>query len=112
MRRAHRAVPTGIRSGSNDGTHFFVAPSDAHVFLDVERVTERNELYWVVEKFGKAGEDADPPQPALPRSASTIPSASTSVKNAFANGDASVRCRTTVQSICSRSARAHSSTAL
>ena len=41
-----------------DGTHFIVAPGDAHVFPDVERVTERNELYWVVEKFGRAGEAA------------------------------------------------------
>jgi len=37
---------------------------------------------------------------------------SASVKNAFANGDASVRARTSSQSICSRSARAHSSTLL
>ena len=43
----------------SDGTHFLVVPSDAHVFPDVERVTERNEHYWVVEKFGRAGEDAD-----------------------------------------------------
>jgi hypothetical protein len=34
------------------------------------------------------------------------------VKNAFANGDASVRARTLSQSICSRSARVHSSTLL
>src|SRR3954454_23764571 len=43
---------------------------------------------------------------------SMIPSASTSVKNAFANGEASVRARTFSQSICSRSARAHSRTLL
>ena len=42
-----------------DGTHFLVAPSDEHVFLDVELVTERNDCYWVVEKFGMAGELAD-----------------------------------------------------
>jgi hypothetical protein len=41
-----------------DGTHFIVAPSDAHVYPDVERVTERTDRYWIVEKFGKAGEDA------------------------------------------------------
>jgi hypothetical protein len=41
-----------------NGTHFIVAPSDEHVYPDVERVTERNEPYWVVEKFGRAGEDA------------------------------------------------------
>lgn len=42
-----------------NGTHFLVAPTDSHVYPDVERVTERTECYWVVEKFGKAGEDAD-----------------------------------------------------
>jgi hypothetical protein len=42
-----------------DGTHFIVAPGDAHVFPEVERITERSELYWVVEKFGRAGEAAD-----------------------------------------------------
>ena len=40
-------------------THFLVAPSDQHVLLDVERVTERNDRYWVVEMFGTAGEMAD-----------------------------------------------------
>jgi hypothetical protein len=42
-----------------NGTHFLVAPADAHVYPDVERITERTDRYWVVEKFGKAGEDAD-----------------------------------------------------
>ena len=42
-----------------DGTHFLVAPGDGHVFLDVESVTERNDRYWVVEKFGTAGTEAD-----------------------------------------------------
>jgi hypothetical protein len=35
-----------------------VAPSDPHVFLDVELVTERHDRYWVVEKFGTAGAEA------------------------------------------------------
>jgi hypothetical protein len=43
----------------DNGTHFLVAPGDEHVFLDVERITERSDRYWVVEKFGKAGEVAD-----------------------------------------------------
>jgi hypothetical protein len=42
-----------------DGTHFIVAPGDKHVFPDVERVTKRSDLYWVVEKFGTAGEAAE-----------------------------------------------------
>jgi hypothetical protein len=43
----------------SDGKHFLVAPGDQHVFLDVERVTEQNDRYWVVEKFGTAGDEAD-----------------------------------------------------
>jgi hypothetical protein len=43
----------------DDGTHFLVAPGDEHVFFDVEIVTARNERYWVVEKFGTAGDEAD-----------------------------------------------------
>jgi hypothetical protein len=42
-----------------DGTHFLVAPRDEHVYLDVEIVTERSDRYWIVEKFGTAGEVAD-----------------------------------------------------
>jgi hypothetical protein len=49
----------------NDGTHFLVAPADEHVYLDVELVTERNDRYWVVEKFGTAGEMAGKFDPRL-----------------------------------------------
>src|SRR2546430_2064397 len=38
------------------GTRFFVAPSDEHVWPDVELVTERTERYWILEKVGQAGE--------------------------------------------------------
>ena len=38
-----------------NGTRFFVAPGEEHVWPDVELVTERNERYWVVEKLGEAG---------------------------------------------------------
>jgi len=40
----------------SEGTRFFVAPSDEHVWHDVELVTERNDRYWIVEKVGQAGE--------------------------------------------------------
>jgi hypothetical protein len=36
------------------GTRFFVAPGDAHVWPDVERVAERRAGYWIVEKSGTA----------------------------------------------------------
>ena len=35
-------------------THFAVAPEDRHLFPEVERVVQRHERYWVVEKFGTA----------------------------------------------------------
>jgi hypothetical protein len=43
----------------SEGTHFLVAPGDTHVYRDVEVVTERTDRYWVVEKFGTAGDEAD-----------------------------------------------------
>jgi hypothetical protein len=45
------------------GDRFFVAPSDEHVWADVERVIERHENYWVVEKIelaAKVAKDSDP----------------------------------------------------
>jgi hypothetical protein len=53
-----------------NGAHFFVAASDEHVWPDVERVVERNDHYWIVEKIGQAGEiakDADPRADGRPR---------------------------------------------
>ena len=38
-----------------DPTHFLVAPSADHVVAGVERIVERHERYWVVEKAGEAG---------------------------------------------------------
>lgn len=40
----------------SEPTHFFVVPNDEHLSLAIERVVERNERYWVVEKIGKAAE--------------------------------------------------------
>jgi len=37
-----------------DGARFFVAPSDDHVWPDVERITEQTADYWIVEKMGEA----------------------------------------------------------
>ena len=50
---------TAYEAVRNNGAKFLVAPSDQHVLLDVERVTERNDCYWVVEMFGTAGKMAD-----------------------------------------------------
>jgi hypothetical protein len=37
-----------------DAARFFVAPTDEHVWPDVERVVCRNDRFWVVEKAGEA----------------------------------------------------------
>lgn len=38
-----------------DPHRFAVAPGDSHVVTEAERVVERTERYWVVEKIGLAG---------------------------------------------------------
>ena len=40
-----------VRAGDH---RFLVAPSEEHVFPDVEELTERHPHYWVVEKTGRA----------------------------------------------------------
>jgi hypothetical protein len=52
------------------GERFFVAPSDEHVWPDVEQVTVRNDRYWVLEKAELAGKLA---KRADPRAATTSP---------------------------------------
>ena len=39
-------------------THFAVAPDDGHVFPEGERVIERTDGYWIVEKMERAAEEA------------------------------------------------------
>ena len=45
------------------GERFFVAPSEAHLWPDVERVLERRENYWIVVKIGLAAEVASAADP-------------------------------------------------
>jgi len=40
----------------SDPRRFAVAPDPAHLYADIERVVEQNERYWVVEKYGIAGD--------------------------------------------------------
>lgn len=42
-----------------NSTHFFVLPSEEHLSPAVERVVERHDRYWVVEKIGEAAEMSD-----------------------------------------------------
>ena len=37
-----------------DGARFAVLPHEDHVLPEVERIAERHERYWVVEKIGEA----------------------------------------------------------
>jgi hypothetical protein len=46
-----------VRARGN--TCFLVKPGDAHVVPEVERIVERHERYWVVEKVGVAAEIAE-----------------------------------------------------
>ena len=41
-----------VRAQAN---RFAVAPEDVHVWPDVERIVEKRERYWVVEKVGESG---------------------------------------------------------
>src|SRR3954452_7134026 len=41
------------------GTCFAVAPSDDHVFPEIERSGEKNEGFWIVEKVERAGAAAE-----------------------------------------------------
>lgn len=40
-------------------THFIVRPGEEHIVPEVERVVERRQRYWVVEKVGEAGAVAE-----------------------------------------------------
>ena len=57
-----------------DGARFFVAPSDEHVWPDIEQVIDRNDRYWIVEKTGHAHyltKRADPRSAGTPLSLHT-----------------------------------------
>ena len=47
----------------SEPTHFAVVPNEKHVSLDVERIVEKRDRYWVVEKVGEAAEIAEETDP-------------------------------------------------
>jgi hypothetical protein len=47
----------------SDGACFLVAPSNEHVWLEIEKVRTRCKRYWVVEKIGEAAELAERADP-------------------------------------------------
>jgi len=44
-------------------THFAVVPNEQHIALEVERIVEKHDGYWVVEKIGEAAETAEETDP-------------------------------------------------
>jgi hypothetical protein len=46
--------PQQYETVRSQATHFMVASADEHVHLEVERIVEKRERYWVVEKVGEA----------------------------------------------------------
>jgi hypothetical protein len=42
-----------------NATHFAVAPDKSHVVPDGERIVEKHDCFWVVEKVGEAAEAAE-----------------------------------------------------
>jgi hypothetical protein len=47
----------------SEPTHLAVAPDQRHVSPDVERIVEKRETYWIVEKVGEAAETAEETDP-------------------------------------------------
>jgi hypothetical protein len=52
-------TPVEYRRVRETGRRFLVVPDASHTSPDLEMVVERHERYWVVEKVGEAGEEAD-----------------------------------------------------
>ncbi len=52
-------TPEDYEELRSHSTHFAVAPDMRHVYPDVERVVEKHNRYWVVEKVGDAAEVAE-----------------------------------------------------
>ena len=52
-------TPGEYRSVRAEGRRFLVFPDSAHTRPEFETVIERRERYWVVEKRGKVGEEAE-----------------------------------------------------
>jgi hypothetical protein len=48
-----------------DPRRFLVAPSDDHVFAQIEDIVARNDRFWIVEKEGPAGDLAAQVDPRL-----------------------------------------------
>jgi hypothetical protein len=47
----------------SEPTYFAVVPNEGHVSFDVERIVEKRDRFWVVEKVGEAAEIAEETDP-------------------------------------------------
>ena len=47
----------------SEPTHFAVVPDEEHVSPDVERIVDKRDRYWLVEKIGEAAEIAEETDP-------------------------------------------------
>jgi hypothetical protein len=47
----------------SEPTHFAVVPNEEHVSPDVERIVDKRDRYWLVEKIGEAAEIAEKTDP-------------------------------------------------
>lgn len=54
-----RVHPGEYRAVRSQGTRFLICPEAAHTNPEFETVLERHDRYWVVEKRGLAGEEAE-----------------------------------------------------
>lgn len=52
-------TPGEYRSVRAEDTRFLVFPEALHTNSELETVVERHDLFWVVEKRGEAGEEAE-----------------------------------------------------
>lgn len=52
-------TPVEYRAVRADGAHFLVFPEPLHTSPELETVVERHDRYWVVEKRGETGEEAE-----------------------------------------------------
>jgi len=57
--RVLELTPTEYRSVRATNRRFLVFPDSAHTEPDLETVIEQHEGFWVVEKNGEAGEEAE-----------------------------------------------------
>jgi len=57
--RVLELTPSEYRAVRETGRRFLVFPDAAHIDTSLETVVQKSERFWVVEKHGEAGEEAE-----------------------------------------------------